>query len=189
MMRRQKKTFISIFSFLTILLATLPFLLTFNEILTHFVESIKVYGWIQKFIVPVQIKMVGVLVRPFGINYAATGSTISINGHFAALTWNCLGWQSLLLLMITLIAAFREGQYTFLSKVEAVVIGLTGTFLINLFRISFIVMLLAFLPNIFSVVYHDYLAAITTVVWLFGFWWFCYAYVLEERQPSGVREK
>lgn len=166
MMRRQKKTFISIFSFLTILLATLPFLLTFNEILTHFVESIKVYGWIQKFIVPVQIKMVGVLVRPFGINYAATGSTISINGHFAALTWNCLGWQSLLLLMITLIAAFREGQYTFLSKVEAVVIGLTGTFLINLFRISFIVMLLLF--------YRIYFQLCIMIIWqrlllLFGY--------------------
>jgi len=37
------------------------------------------------------------------------------------------------------------------------------------------------LPAVFRVVYHDYLAAITTVIWLFFFWWFSYSFVLEEK--------
>ena len=39
----------------------------------------------------------------------------------------------------------------------------------------------AFAIPIFRIVFRDYLAAITTALFLLGFWWFSYSFVLEER--------
>lgn len=181
-MRLEKKTFGVIFAILAITLATLPFIVSLNEVLTRIIEKIKVYSLIQQTLVPIEVKMVGVLVNLLGINYGASGSVVSANGHLAEVTWNCLGWQSLLFFLITLFVGLKNKHYTLTSKVETIMIGLLGTFLINLLRITFVVILLAFNQQLFSVVYHDYLAAIITIVWLFGFWWFSYSFVLEEKK-------
>jgi len=178
---KQKRTFGIIFALLAVFLAILPFLVSFNEVLTHLVEKFNLYMWVQERIVPLEVKMVGVLVKPFGVNYLAHPGGMTVNGTYARLTWNCLGWQSLLLLIITLIFGLR-GNYTLVSKIEAVLIGLLGTFLVNLFRLVVIVLLLAYARPLFAVVYHDYFAAIVTILWLFGFWWFSYSFVLEERK-------
>jgi exosortase/archaeosortase family protein len=185
---REKQTFMIIFSLLAVFLAVLPFLVTFNEFLTHLVEKIGVYMWVQERVVPLEVKMVGVLVKPLGIDYLAHREGLTVNGTYARMTWNCIGWQSLLLFFISLVVGLR-GSYTFWSKVEAVVIGLLGTFLVNLFRMAFIVVILAFSRPLFAVVFHDYLAAIVTILWLFAFWWFAYAFVLEGKvDPKGGRE-
>lgn len=176
---KEKRTFTIIFALFAVLLAILPFLVTFNEVLTHLVEKLNLYVWVQDKIVPIEVKMVGVLVKPLGINYLAHREGMTVNGIYARLTWNCLGWQSLLLLIITLIFGLR-GSYTFWSKMEAVAIGLLGTFLVNLFRLTAIVLLLAYTRPLFTIVYHDYLAAIVTIAWLFLFWWFSYSFVLEQ---------
>jgi len=183
---RQKRTFTTIFALLAVFLAVLPFLVTFNEALTHIVERLRLYMWIQERIVPLEVKMVGVLVSPLGINYLAHQNGMTVNGTYAGMTWNCIGWQSLLLLIITLVVGLR-GNYTLVSKIETVLIGLLGTFLVNMARLVFIVILLAYSRPLFAVVYHDYLAAIVTILWLFGFWWFSYSYVLEEETDDRRR--
>ena len=180
---KQKRTFTLIFALLAVFLAVLPFLVSFNEILTHLVERFRLYMWVQERIVPLEVKMVGVLVKPLGINYLAHQNGMTVNGIYAGMTWNCIGWQSLLLLIITLIVGLR-GNYTFWSKIETVLIGLLGTFLVNMARLTLIVIILAYSRPIFAVVYHDYLAAIVTILWLFAFWYFSYAFVLEERRSS-----
>jgi len=177
---REKRTFTLIFALLAVLLAILPFLVSFNEILTHLVEKFRLYMWVQERIVPLEVKMVGVLVSPLGIKYLAHPNGMTVNDTYAQMTWNCLGWQSLLLFLISLLAGLRGG-YTLISKIEAVLIGLLGTFFVNLFRLVLITILLAYSRPLFAVVYHDYLAAIVTIIWLFGFWWFSYSYVLEEK--------
>lgn len=178
---REKRTFKVIFALLAIFLMVLPFLVTFNEVLTHLIERIRVYMWVQEKIVPLEVKMVSVLVKPLGINYQAHQNGMTVNGIYAGMTWNCLGWQSLLLILLTFIFGLKR-NYTVLSKAEAILIGLLGTFLVNLFRLTFIVWLLTFSRPLFAVVYHDYLAAGTTVVWLFVFWWFVYKYVLVTKE-------
>lgn len=177
---KQKRTFAIILALLAVFLAVLPFLVSFNEILTHLVERFQLYMWVQERIVPLEVKMVGVLVTPLGINYLAHQNGMTVNGTYAGMTWNCIGWQSLLLLIITLIVGLR-GNYTLWSKIETVLIGLLGTFLVNMARLTLIVIILAYSRPLFAVVYHDYLAAIVTIIWLFAFWWFAYAFVLETK--------
>lgn len=181
---RQKKTFSMIFALLAILLATLPFMVSFNETLTHLVERFELYMWVQERIVPLEVKMIGVLVSPLGINYIAHPRGMTVNGIYAGMTWNCIGWQSLLLLIITLIFGLRD-NYTLSSKIETVLIGLLGTFLVNLLRMALVVVILAVSRPLFAVVFHDYLAALVTIIWLFIFWWFCYGFVLEPLEDKG----
>jgi len=178
---KEKRTFGIIFALLAVFLAILPFVVTFNETLTHLVERFQLYMWVQERIVPLEVKMVGVLVSPLGIRYLAHQNGMTVNGIYAGMTWNCIGWQSLLLLIITLVVGLR-GNYTLISQIETILIGLLGTFFVNLGRLVFVVILLVYSRPLFAVVYHDYLAAIVTIIWLFGFWWFSYSFVLEEKE-------
>ena len=181
-MFKQKGVFTSILLVFSILLIILPFLVSFNEVLTRIVEKNFFYLWIQDTVVPIEAKMMGAILMPFGYRYSfsPSNSAVIVNGLYMGITWNCLGWQSFLLLVVTLLVGFR-GRYTKLSILEALGIGLMGTFWLNIFRMLFTVLLAVHAAPIFRIVFHDYLAAGTTVVWLLGYWWFAYAYVLEER--------
>jgi exosortase/archaeosortase family protein len=181
-LNKQKRVFAYIFLGFSLILAVLPLVVTVNEFLTRIVEENLFYLWIQEYVVPIEAKMMGVMLLPLGYKYAfsPTSSSIVVNGLNMRITWNCLGWQSFLLFFITLLVGFR-GKYSKFSVIEALGIGILGTFWLNIFRMLLTVLLAVHTPSIFRVVFHDYLAAGTTVVWLFVFWWFSYAYVLEER--------
>jgi len=184
-MPKQKKVFLAIILVLALVLATAPLLVTFNEVLTRVVEKNMLYGWIQEKIVPVEAKMMGAILLPFGYEYgfSPSNSIIVVNGMNMEITWNCLGWQSFLLLFVSLAVGLR-GRYTRWSMLEALGIGILGTFWLNIGRMLMTVLLAVHAPAIFRVVFHDYLAAITTVIWLFGFWWFSYGYVLQEKEEK-----
>lgn len=184
-MPKQKKVFISIFLVFSLVLVTLPFLVSANEVLTRIVERNVAYLWIQKHIVPVEARMMGAILIPFGYSYAfsPTNSVIVVNGINMGITWNCLGWQSFLLFFITLLVGFR-GRYTKLSILEALGIGILGTFWLNILRMIFTILLAVNAPPIFRIVFHDYLAAASTVIWLFIFWWFVYSYILDPSNGS-----
>ena len=49
---RQKRTSALIFAILAALLAILPFPVTFNETLTHLIEKLRLYTWVQVPVVP-----------------------------------------------------------------------------------------------------------------------------------------
>lgn len=186
-MPRQKKVFTAILVGFSIVIMILPFLVSFNEVLTKIAEKNFLYKGVQKYIVPVEAKMMGEVLMPFGYKYSfsPTNSIIIVNGVNLQVTWNCLGWQSFLLLLITLLVGFK-GRYKGWSIVEALLIGILGTFWLNILRMIFTVLLAVHAPPVFRIVYHDYLAAITTIAWLFIFWWFSYKYVLEEKEEKKV---
>lgn len=177
---KQKKIFKLILALLAIMVAVLPFLVSFNDVLTRTVERVGIYVWIQRVIVPWEIRMVGTLVKPLGIDYIAHLSGMTVNGIYAHLSWNCIGWQSMLLFFITLFFGLR-GNYTLLSKIEVILIGFLGIFLANILRMALTVILLAVSQPLFAIVFHDYLAAIVTVLFLVSFWWFSYSFILEEK--------
>jgi len=148
------------------------------------------YVWIQNSIVPYQARLVAVIIKIAGITGEITersdysmvlvrpgGSTIPV-----ALEWNCLGWQSMIILLITLVTGLR-GRYTLTSKLETLVIGVLGTFLSNLLRMALIVTLAYYINNIAAMIIHDYFAAFVALIWMVFFWWFVYSYVLEEQIP------
>ena len=179
--KKQKKTFLSIFSLLTLLLVILPFLVVFNEGLTRFAAATPIYRLIQATIVPYEVKIVAAVLYLMHIPATYQIDGLNINGAFLRVTWNCLGWQSMIFLLITF-AVGLQGAYRTGSVLETAIIGILGTFLMNILRICAVVLLGAYFPSVFVVVFHDYLAAILTIIWLFFFWWFVYSYVLEERR-------
>lgn len=179
---RRGNVFGTIFALLVIFMLVLPLLLSFNEAVTKLVEKFELYMAIQRFVVPIEVRMVAFIVSFLGIKPLAHPSGFTVNGTYLEMTWNCVGWQSLLLLSITLFVGFKNGSYTIVSKLEALLIGLLGTFFINIIRLSLIVVIFAYLRPIYGIVYHDYLAAVTTIAWLFFFWWFSYKFVLEEHK-------
>lgn len=179
----KKETFGKIFAVLTLLLIILPFVTTFSEQLTGFLQKTPIYLLIQKYIVPYEVKMVGFILSllqiPVGYSTSTSSATLTVNGQPLIVTWNCLGWQSVLFLIVSFSTGL-QGRFTTFSKIEVVAIGLLGTFWVNIARIIFIAILGGYLPSVFAVVFHDYFATLVTAAWLIGFWHFAYKYGLEE---------
>lgn len=181
----QKNTFKSIFLILVLMLMVLPFLTTFNNVLTNFVMSIDLYKLIQKEVVPWEIRMVGAILFLLGFKPAVMGEYLSISGQsnpfLIEIAWNCIGWQSLLFFVLTGWIGLQGNRYTFSSKLKSFVIGFIGTFLVNLLRIVLVVLVAYFFGQKIAIFFHDYGSTLAVLVWLFFFWWFSYKYVLETR--------
>ena len=119
----QKKTFKKLLAASAILLAVLPFIVTFSAILTGLFESMGWYVAIQNYVVPIESRLVAVVLRGVGIKGIITpGSSFSMmlarEGQSylpVILSWNCLGWQSMILLGLTLTTGLN-GKWKRLSK-------------------------------------------------------------------------
>lgn len=187
----QKKTFKLLLAGLAIILALLPFITTFNTVLTEIINSVGLYRAIQERLVPWESRLIVVILRGLGIKAFMLSQedkgafVVQKRGEFipADLQWNCLGWQSLVLLILSFLAGL-QGNFTRLSRLECILIGLLGTFLLNIIRMVFITIGIYYVNTVFALLIHDYFAALTTILWLFFFWWFSYSFVLEERRPS-----
>jgi len=177
----QKNTFSTIFILTVTILLLLPFLVSFSEIITKIVERLVLYKALQDYVVPLQAILVGYLIRPLGVTYMPLRDGMLINGVPLKITWNCVGWQSMLLFTLSVIFGLRARIYSKLSVFKTIFIGVFGTVLVNLGRIFIVSLLGAYSPKIFAIVYHDYLAAFLTILWLFIFWWFSYSFLLEEK--------
>ncbi|MFC1624969.1 exosortase/archaeosortase family protein [Patescibacteria group bacterium] len=180
---KQKHTFKTVFLVFALTMIFLPFMVSFNEVLTKVAEKFILYRWVQETIVPMEVQLVGVIVAPFKINYVAYKDGMTINGLPMQMTWNCLGWQSLILFAVSLIVGLK-GKYPIFSKIEALGIGILGIFWANLIRVSFTVILAAYAPPIFRIVFHDYLAAFTTILFLLVYWWFVYSFIFVDQKVS-----
>lgn len=186
----QKKIFKDILLVAVVILSILPVLVTFSALLTDIFEKMKWYESLQKYVVPVESRLVSVIIKSVKITSQVTpdrddfsmvlikdGSLMPIK-----LEWNCLGWQSMILLAITLVTGLK-GKYTLLSKIETVLIGILGTFLTNLFRMAFIVTLAYYWNSFAALIIHDYFASFIALIWMIFFWWFSYTFVLDEKPP------
>lgn len=184
----QKRPFKAIFAGVTIILALLPMFAALNSVLTELLNRVGWWRPIQNVIVPVQARMVATAITPFGIESRVTPGSLYATFFMIKkgtaipvyLSWNCLGWQSVLLLCVSLIAGL-SGPFSTVSRIKCVVLGLTGTLLINIFRMSFIAVGIYYVNALAAQIVHDYFAAFLTLVWLVFFWWFSYKFVLEEK--------
>ena len=187
----QKQTFKKLFAAFAVIMMLLPVFAALNSFLT---EGLNRAGWwqpIQNFIVPWQARMVAVAISPFGIESRVTPGSIYSSFYMIKdgaaipvyLSWNCLGWQSALLLFVSLFAGLR-GSFNNLSRIKCVILGLSGTLLVNIFRMGIIAIGIYYVNALAAQIVHDYFAAFLTLIWLIFFWYFSYSFILEERKPN-----
>jgi len=177
-----------------ILVMILPFVTTFNEFLTRVVETTGLDRYLTDWVVPMEARMLAVILKLVGIpSMVSTTSVYLDKGGFYLpiyINWNCVGWQSFILYAITLITGI-QGPFTRGSKVEAMVVGFLGTFLVNLLRIASVAVVAYWWGQLPAVIYHDYGGTLIILVWLFIYWWFSHGWLLEpmEQLPdTGIQE-
>jgi len=107
---RQKRVFKIALAALAIMLAILPFVVSINDILTRAVENFGWYMWIQKKIVPWEVRLVGVMVSPLGIDFVAHPEGFTANGTYAKLCKsgydNCCDARSQMLSQVPIIISY-----------------------------------------------------------------------------------
>ena len=174
------------------LLMLLPLVTTFDDLLTAWAIQLGANNPLQM-IVPVEARMVVGLLGAVGIHAAASGSHLVVwDGggamHTLFISWNCIGWQSLVLLGVSFISGLR-GHHPIEARVQVVVIGVAGTMLLNLLRVAAVAGIAATVGVTPAVLFHDYGGTILTVAFLFAFWMFVQRWILgsapvDEREVS-----
>jgi exosortase/archaeosortase family protein len=155
------------------LLMLLPLVTTFDDFLTSWALQLGANNPLQS-IVPVEARMVVSLLGLVGVRAAAAGSDIVVwdgvgSMHTLFISWNCIGWQSLLLLGMTFVSGLR-GQQAIASRLQVTVIGVCGTMLLNLARVAMVAALEATWGHVPALIFHDYGGTILVIGWLFVFW-------------------
>ncbi len=177
-----------------ILLMILPFVTTFNEFLTRAVENLGLDAFLTAWIVPAEVRMISVLLGMVGIPSQVSESTVYLSkgGLYMPvfISWNCVGWQSFILYAVTL-ATGLQGPFTKASKIESMVVGFLGTFLMNLVRMTSVAIVAYYFGHMPAILYHDYGGTIIILVWLFCYWWFSHGWLLEplEQLPETKLEE
>ena len=187
--KTQKQTFTYIFLILVLVLMAMPFVTTFNDLLTRLVMRLDAYRIIQDYVVPLEVRMVGVILWPFGFKPAVMGEYLAIGKESPLLieiAWNCIGWQSLLFFILTAWVGLQGDRYSNFSKLKAWTIGFLGTFLVNLLRIAVVVIIAFYFGQNVAIIFHDYGSTLAVLGWLFFFWYFSYSFVLEPKVETKV---
>jgi len=175
---------------LSLILLALPFVTTYNDLLTSWAMQLGVAQPLQS-VSPIEARMVVALLQVFGIHAAASGSHLVVWGSAGQptdlfISWNCIGWQSLVLLGISLAVGLR-GHYSLEARIQVFLFGLLGTVLVNLVRVTLVCLLAAVAGRTPALIFHDYGGTLITVAWLFAFWTVAQRWMLVD-QPSNVPE-
>jgi exosortase/archaeosortase family protein len=173
------------------LLMLLPLVTTFDDFLTTFALQLGAGNPLQA-IVPVEARMVVGLLGMVGIHAAASGSHLVVwdgsgSMHTLLIAWNCIGWQSLILLGISFVSGLR-GPHRLEARAQIVIIGIAGTMLLNLLRVAAVAALAATAGQTAAVLFHDYGGTILVVLWLFMFWAFVHRWILEYAPSDELEE-
>ena len=161
----------------------LPFVTTFNEFLTKVVESLNFVSMIQGYVAPFIVRIVAAILLAIRIPASIDGSHLYLTGGWLPLriyiNWNCVGWQSFILLAFTFVTGL-QGPYKLRSKLMAVLIGLEGTFLINIIRILIPTLLAYRFGYLPAIIFHDYLGTLLTLLWMGVFWNYAFGNILTQ---------
>jgi exosortase/archaeosortase family protein len=181
---------LTLLAMLCALLMLLPLVTTFDDFLTTWALQFGANNPLQA-IVPVEARMVVGLLGLAGIHAAASGSHLVVWDsagamHTLFISWNCIGWQSLVLLGVSLISGLR-GRHPLEARLQVIVIGVAGTMLLNLLRVAAVAGIAATVGVTPAVLFHDYGGTILVIGFLFGFWIFVQRWILGT-EPSGEQE-
>jgi exosortase/archaeosortase family protein len=179
--------------FAAILFLTLPSVITFNEFLTKVVESVRLYVIIQNLLVSHLVRILGVILQSlFKVKVAVSKKTLFLHDGGRSIhliiNWNCVGWQSLVLFLLTLISGL-QGPYTHRSRFECLIIGLEGIFLLNLIRITLVCLAALYWGYLPALILHDYGGTIMTLLYLAVFWHLAFNYLLKKRASKRLLKR
>ena len=181
---------LTLLAILCALLMLLPLVTTFDDFLTTWALQFGANNPLQA-IVPIEARMVVGLLSLAGIHAAASGSHLVVWDsagamHTLFISWNCIGWQSLVLLGVSFMSGLR-GRHPIEARIQVIVIGNAGTMLLNLLRVAVVAGIAATVGVTPAVLFHDYGGTILVVAFLFGFWIFVQRWILGP-EPSGEPE-
>jgi exosortase/archaeosortase family protein len=169
-------------------LLVLPFETTFNDLLTQWAL---VVGGIEplRTIAPIEAGMAVAVLNLVGIHAGMAGDEIVVWDFKAQpvtlfLSWNCVGWQGLVLLALTFLTGLR-GDHPLTSKIQVVCAGLLGTLLVNVVRVTLVCLLAAVAGKVPAILFHDYAGRLMVLAWLFVFWFLAQRWLL----PQTVAEE
>lgn len=156
-----------------------PFIATMDDLLAALAQRFGLDSAVAFIAIP-EARLVAALLNLVGVVASSSGSTISVMGAqpvALVVGWNCVGWQGLVLLILTFVVGLRS-QDGLEARLHVIVIGVLGTVIVNLARITLVALLAAYAGYYPAIFVHDWAATIATVVWLAGFWLFAQRYVL-----------
>mgnify|MGYP002725764898 CR=1 FL=1 len=156
-------------------LIMLPFTTSINEALTRLVEQMGIVSAIQTTVAPLMVRGVASILDFLGIPCVASGSSVYLTESWIPLViyvnWNCIGWQSFILLILTFVTGL-QGDFTFRSKMIVVILGVEGTIIVNIVKIMIPTFLAYRLGRLPAILFHDYIGALLTLIWLSSFWYY-----------------
>lgn len=184
---RSTQVFAVLLGSSAVLLVILPFVSTFDDVLTAIGMQLGIAGPLQA-IVPVEVRVTVALLGALGIRAAAAGNQLVVWNSTGApqtlfISWNCVGWQSLVLLGVSLFVGL-QGQMAWSSRFEVIVFGITGTLLINIARIAMVCAIAASGGYLPAVLFHDYGGTLLLVGWLFAFWLIAFNWLIPPARPA-----
>ncbi len=178
------------------LLLVLPFITTFNEFLTKAVIELRLDRILTEWVVPTEVRFIALTLQPFGIRTEVSDVALYLYRPGSAfpipvyISWNCVGWQSFILFVITLVTGL-QGRIPRRRKIQVIALGLLGTFWMNLLRMSSVALVAYFFGRLPAVIFHDYGGTLMILVWLVIFWYALFNYFLadyfgEDEEPLNV---
>jgi exosortase/archaeosortase family protein len=185
--RERDNLNLTLLAVLCALLMLLPLVTTFDELLTTWAMQLGANNPLQA-IVPAEARMVVGLLGLAGIHAAASGSHLVVwdaGGamHTLFISWNCIGWQSLVLLGVSFLSGLGR-SHPIEARVQVIVIGVAGTMLLNLLRVAAVAAIAATIGATPAVLFHDYRGTFLVIAFLFGFWIFVQRWILGTAPPD-----
>lgn len=171
----------------SIALLIMPIFSTFGELLTNLAIVSGVDAAMGQWVAPAEAQLVHGLLALMGYGSAANGSVLSITDGIRDvslyISWNCVGWQTLIFLALTLPTGL-QGSYTLRSKIEVAALGIFGIAVLNILRIAVVGLVALQFGQMPAAIVHDYGSVVATVVFLMAFWAIAHSAILEPRAQT-----
>ena len=163
----------------------IPLMSAFESVLTWLAIRSGLHVFIKDVLLPIQVRMVSIMLGALGFNVDVFANSVIVmekGGHSAGagILWNCVGWQTFFLLLITL-AFGISGSYTRKSKMLCIALSFEAVLSISFLRIILSALVNFYLGYWQAVFFHDYLGTMFVLVLVFAFWVFCFMFILVPR--------
>lgn len=128
-----------------------------------------------------QIAGEGTRVISYGPNAPAAGEAVII-------AWGCTGLPSLVLFSLILVALILPHPSPLPKRMISIAIGVIGSFLINLLRLTFLILVLFHYGGDAMMWLHTHIGDFMFVIWIGIYWWVVFTYFLTEEDTSRVQK-